>query len=262
MRKDFTLARTVGTLLTAALLGVCLLPLGAQSTDFAKVIYLQGDVSVIRGGLVALFKDCTVGPCMVGPKEAIVTGPDGYAQFRIADGSTFEVFANSRVVFRDNFSATDMLQVFLGKIRAQIEHRNGPNRKRVSTPTAVISVRGTVFDVTVEDPNGTTLVGVEEGLVAVRHLLQPGEEKLLHPNETIRIFPNEPLAKVQNSPIGKVALDAIKRAGTDVIMNNPGGSGGRMPGPGGAPGGAQGDQGKKKGGTGAGGGPGGGPPGG
>src|SRR5438046_4906707 len=34
--------------------------------------------------------------------QIIVTGAEGYAVFQVADGSTFEVFQNSRVVFRDN----------------------------------------------------------------------------------------------------------------------------------------------------------------
>jgi hypothetical protein len=253
MHRRFTLGRTIVVLLTTALLGVCLLPLGAQSRDFAKVIFMQGDVRVIRGAPVALFKDWTV-----RPKETIVTGPDGYAQFQITDGSTFEVFANSQVVFHESFGLGDLVQVMLGKIRVQVEHRNGPNPKKVSTPTAVISVRGTVFDVTVEDADGTTLVSVEEGLVGVKHQLQPGDEKLLRSNESVRIFPNSPLARARNSQGGKIVLDAIKRAGTDVVMNNPGGAG-RVPTGTTGTTGAQGDQGKKKGGTGAGGGPGGGP---
>src|SRR5579862_1619183 len=102
MRRYFTLGRTVGALLTAALMAVSLTPLGAQSSDFAKVIYLQGDVRVMRGGPVALFKDS-----MVRPKEAVVTGPDGYAQFQISDGSTFEVFQNSTVVFHETFAPAD-----------------------------------------------------------------------------------------------------------------------------------------------------------
>lgn len=252
MKRRLTLARTVRILLTVAVLGVCLVAIKAQSGDVAKAIEISGDVSVIRGGPVALFKDLTV-----RTKEVIVTGPDGYARFQIADGSTFEVFSNARVTFRDTYNWMDMIEVLLGKVRVQIEHRNGPNHKRVSTPTAVISVRGTIFDVNVEDGEGTTLVSVEEGLVGVKHRLQAGDEKLLQPGEGLRIFANSPIARAGGNQNGqKIILDGIKRAGIDVVLNNP--AGGRVPG--GAPGstgGAQGDRGKKKGGTGPGGGPGG-----
>jgi hypothetical protein len=207
----------------------------------------------MRGGELALSLNDTV-----RTKEVIVTGPDGYAQFRINDGSTFEVFQSSQVTFRANFNAMEVLELWLGKIRVMIDHHNGPNPRKVSTPTAVISVRGTVFDVTVEDPDGTTLVAVEEGLVGVKHQLQPGDEKLLKAGEVFRVFPNQPLGKAQGGQAGQQVLDAIKRAGQDAIYSRPGASGGSGPnGTGTSTGGANGDQGKKKG-TGPGGAPGGG----
>jgi hypothetical protein len=52
--------------------------------------------------------------------------------FQILDGSTFEVFPNSRLTFQGHWTIQDMLQLILGKIRVQIEHRNGPNHKRRS----------------------------------------------------------------------------------------------------------------------------------
>ncbi len=104
-----------------------------------------------------------------------MTGTDGYGLFQVSDGSTFEVFPNSKVIFRPNRGDwKDILEVFLGKIRVQIEHVGGlPNNNKVRTPSAVISVRGTIFDVEVEDAGpGTTLVLDEEGQVEVRHLLE------------------------------------------------------------------------------------------
>jgi len=255
MYRPFTLSRTICTLLTAVAFGICLTPVRAQSDDVARAIYISGRVSVLRGGELALSVNDAV-----RTKEVIVTGPDGYAQFRINDGSTFEVFQNSRVTFRDDFNPMEVLQLWLGKIRVMIDHHNGPNPRKVSTPTAVISVRGTVFDVTVEDDDGTTVVAVEEGLVGVKHQLQAGDEKLLKAGEALRIFANQPLAKLGGNPQGMQELyNAVKRATIDILVNRPGASGGGVPaGAGGTTtGGANGDAGKKKG-TG----PGGAPPGG
>jgi len=57
--------------------------------------------------------------------------------------------------------------------QAFIEKLGGePNPHRVFTPTAVISVRGTIFDVAVNEYE-TTVVSVSEGLVGVRHRLLP-----------------------------------------------------------------------------------------
>jgi hypothetical protein len=252
MVKPSTLARMVALLLLAAAAGLFRTPLLAQSQEAAKAIEVEGQVSVLRGGQVALFRDSKV-----GAKEVIVTGPDGHAVFQIADGSTFEVFPNSRVTFRDTFNFQDMLQLVLGRIRVTIEHRNGPNHKKVSTPTAVISVRGTVFDVAVEDEDGTTLVSVEEGQVEVQHRLQPGPSRLLNPNESIRIFPSQPLAKVGGTSPGVQFLwDRIKGIAADVLLRNPGGIGspgggggvpvGGVPGGTGSPGGQGDTRGSKK----------------
>src|SRR5450631_2179960 len=137
MNRSLTFARTVRWLLLAVAAGVCLTPLSAQSLDYATAIEVEGQVSVMRGGQVALFQNSKV-----GAKETVMTGPDGHAIFRVADGSTFEVFSNSRVTFRDSFNPEDLVNLILGRIRVMIEHRNGPNHKKVSTPTAIISVRG------------------------------------------------------------------------------------------------------------------------
>lgn len=235
-------------LLLAVGVGMCVGNLQAQSQEAATVIELEGQVSVIRGGQVPLFQKGTPGApasqFSVKPKEEIVTGPEGHAVFQISDGSTFEVFNNSRVTFQGQWTIEDMLEVFLGKIRVTIEHRNGPNHKKISTPTAIISVRGTVFDVNVEDDDGTTFVAVEEGQVLVHHRLQPGYDKTLNQNDTIRIYANQPLAKAQGQgPAGKFFWDRVRSAVVDLVLNNPGGA---IPGSGGTAAGAQGDAGKTK----------------
>jgi len=237
-----TLARTVQMLFLALVVGVFVTRLQAQSHEAATVIELEGQVSVLRGGQLPLFQKGTPGvpdkQWTVFAKEEIVTGPDGHAIFQIRDGSTFEVFPGSRVTFQGQWTIEDMLQLVLGRIRVTIEHRNGPNHKKVSTPTAVISVRGTVFDVAVEDEDGTTYVGVVEGQVQVRHLLQPGPEKILNQNESIRIYANQPLAKARPSQgVPGFVWDRLKNAAADIVLNNPGGviPGGGLPGSSGGP---------------------------
>jgi hypothetical protein len=158
----------------------------------ARMTVFTGQVSVLKDGTAWALN---VGDS-VRPQQVIVTGPDGYAQFKVADGSTFEVFANAKVVFRANQGDwRDLLEVWLGKVRVQIEHFGGlPNNNRVRTPSAVISVRGTVFDVEVEDVTDTTLVVDEEGSVSVRHLLKPSE-KVLNAGEWVRVYKDQALAR-------------------------------------------------------------------
>ena len=72
----------------------------------------------------------------------------------------------------------DLLDLIIGTIRVHIEHfGNEPNPNRIMTPTAVISVRGTTFDVSVDEDDETTEVDVEEGTVVVQHALLPTEPR-------------------------------------------------------------------------------------
>lgn len=159
----------------------------------ARLVSFTGQISVLKDGNTWALN---LGD-LIQPQQVVVTGPDGYGVFKVSDGSTFEVFPKSRVVFRQNRGDwKDLLEVWLGKVRVQIEHPGGlPNNNKVRTPSAVISVRGTIFDVEVEDEDATTLVLDEEGQVAVEHLLKAGDPRILNPGEFIRVYKNEPIAK-------------------------------------------------------------------
>lgn len=172
-----------------------------DSTGYAaKVIELNGRVSVLR--------DATPWALNVGDsiqvRELIITGPDGQAKFAVSDGSTFEVYPNSRVVFRKSPpNWRDLLDVLVGRVKVHIEHLYGPNPNRVQTPTAVISVRGTTFDVSVADDDEATEVTVEEGTVDVRHAMLPGNTKTLNAGDTYIVYRNVPIA---SSRINKGAV--------------------------------------------------------
>ncbi len=200
----------------------------------AQVTELQGQVSVLR--------DSSPWALSVGDtvqvKQMIITGPDGYAVFRVSDGSTFDVFPNSRLTFRNNPSnLRDLLDLWMGRVKVQIQRLGGQaNPNRIHTPTAVISVRGTVFDVVVEDEDDTTLVAVEEGQVIVQHALLPrNDPKILNPGEWLRIYKNQPLSArngVDKSAIAKFALRALQEAMYTILTRTP-----RTPGGGPIPGG-------------------------
>jgi len=243
MLWHMTRSGMVRPLLVAAAVVVSLAPLEAQDTA-AKALVINGDVSVLRDGNPwALFEGNTV-----RPKQIVKTGPDGYARFQVSDGSTFEVFPNSQVIFRANPpTLKDLLDVVIGKVKVYIQHLNGiPNPNNVSSPTAVISVRGTVFEVNVEDEDGTTFVSVDEGAVSVFNKAAGGEV-LLHPTEWIRVFKNQPLAQkmIDKGSIARGVLNAVKDAAREIIMQRQAGGGGPI---GTTPttttGGAQGDKGK------------------
>jgi ferric-dicitrate binding protein FerR (iron transport regulator) len=206
----------------------------------ARIAAADGQVSVLRhGDLWALFTGHSV---RVG--ETIVTGPDGLAKLEIADGSSFVVYPNSRVVFRANpGNLRELVEIFLGKIKVHIQTFGGrPNPYRVHSPTAVISVRGTVFEVSV-DADTATWVGVDEGLVTVEHRLLPGKAVPLAPGQSLQVFPNASLAAVGINKMNvavraaDVARDMLYVWGRLGGSRNPtgGGSGAPVPGDTGAP---------------------------
>jgi hypothetical protein len=197
----------------------------------AKLVTASGQVSVLKDSQPwALFEGS-----QIKPGQIVVTGPDGYALFQVSDGSTFEVFSNSRVVFRDNpGNWEDFLNLLLGRIKVHIQKLGGqPNPNKVRTPTAIISVRGTTFDVSIEDGDAT-LVMVEEGVVEVEHArLNRDVKRILNAGEWLTVYKNEPLAKVR---IDKGSLvGSVLRAARDAMIHiaySPAG-GGSVPTPGG-----------------------------
>lgn len=216
------------SLLLAAVAAVC----PAQITPFntgnyaAKVVSQTGQVSVV--------KDTQPWALSVGDsvqiRDLIISGPDGHALLQVADGSTFEVFPNSRVVFRKNPpNWKDLLDVLVGRVRVHIEHFGSvPNPNRVLTPTAVISVRGTTFDITVDDDDETTLVEVEDGQVEVQHALLPrGNSKLLNPGESLRVYRNEPIAAqgLDKGNLARIVLRSMANAAITMATRMPGSGG-------------------------------------
>jgi hypothetical protein len=200
----------------------------------AQAVSITGQVSVMR--------DTQPWAISVGDsiqvQQMILTGEDGHAQFQVSDGSTFEVFPNSRVIFRKNpGNWKDLIDLLVGRVRVHIEHfGNTPNPNRILTPTAVISVRGTTFDVSVSDDDETTEIDVEEGTVEVDHALLPrGAPATLHTGDHIIVRKSEPIAHsmIDKGVIARQVLRAVMDAITTMSTRGArvGGTGGVSGGP-------------------------------
>jgi hypothetical protein len=242
MYRRLSLTWKVRTLVVAMALVLSLPRMYAQSSA-ATVIDIMGQVSIrVDGYEKALNLGNTV-----KPQQMIVTGPGGFARFKVSDGSTFEVYQNSRVIFRESLGDwTHLLNVWFGRVKVFIQHAPGvPNPNNVTSPTAVISVRGTVFDVVVEDDDGTTFVTVDEGSVAVRNQTAPGNPAILAPGDSIRVFRGQPLLgkQIDKGNILRKVLQAAQQAIYQAMIQRPtggvGAPGGTAPG-----GGPNGDKGK------------------
>ncbi len=215
------------SLMAAITVVVCL----AQNTPFNAPFNANSYAAkvVTQSGQVSILKDAQPWALAVGDsvqvRDLIITGVDGHALLQVSDGSTFEVFPNSRVVFRKNPpNWKDFLDVLVGRVRVHIEHLGAqPNPNRVLTPTAVISVRGTTFDVSVDDDDEATLIEVEEGEVEVQHALLPrGDAKIVTTGETLRVYRNEPIARVlDKGAIAKHVLRAMMDAVVTIATRTP-----------------------------------------
>ena len=178
----------------------------------AKVLTASGQVSVMKD-----FRPWAVSAGeSIGVTQMIVTGEDGHAVLQVSDGSTVEVYPNSQFVFRKNpGNWRDLIDLFLGRVRVHIEHLGTtPNPNRILTPVAVISVRGTTFDVTVNEDDETTMVEVEDGTVEVRHALLSGNAAVLNAGEVFRVYKSEPIAQRMDR---RNALLQILRVGVNVV---------------------------------------------
>jgi len=230
------------SLLTAMTAVVCLgqfLPSDAGNYA-ARVVTLTGQVSVL--------KDFQPWALSVGDSiqvtQRIQTGADGHAMLQVSDGSTIEVYPNSTFVFRKNpGNWRDLIDVVLGRVRVHIEHLGtAPNPNRVITPVAVISVRGTTFDVTVnDDDDESTTIEVEDGAVEVRHNLLGGNTAVVNAGGVLRVYRNEPIAERMDK--GNVARQAIRFAVNVIAIVGRSSGPGKITLPGGGNGGTVGDTG-------------------
>ena len=83
--------------LTSAVSPAQILPMAAA--DYAaRVETITGQVSVLRDNQPWALSSGDSVQC----QQVIISGANGYALLRVSDGSTFEVYPNSRVTFRKN----------------------------------------------------------------------------------------------------------------------------------------------------------------
>src|SRR5580704_4122144 len=213
----------LGVVLMLAAAGTCSAQLFPKSSgDGAKVVAMTGDVSVLRDSQPW---SLNIGD-LVQMQQVILTGPDGYAKFETSDGSTFEVYPSSNVIFRKNpGSLHDLLDLFVGRVKVHIQRWGGqPNPNRIMTPTAVISVRGTTFDVSINDDDETTIVSVEEGSVEVRHALRPGASKIVNAGESLHVYRDQSLSQstIDKNELLHRIMRGVEEAAYRLAISPPG----------------------------------------
>ncbi|HZQ55413.1 MAG TPA: FecR domain-containing protein [Bryobacteraceae bacterium] len=130
-------------------------------------------------------------------RQIITTGADGYARFEVAGGSSFELFSNSRVIFRQNTANTgDLLDVLAGHVRIHLQPVAGQTQQRVFTPFAIISAHEPATIALAVDENEAVRVDVVEGEIHVQHTLRPTSEPVtVKAIDAILIYRDEPISR-------------------------------------------------------------------
>jgi hypothetical protein len=164
----------------------------AQNLASAKILTSSGSVQITRptGGVMNRVKLRGGDELFAG--DVIKTGMDGRLVIGLKDGSQAIIISGTIVEIKDaNNSPRTIFNVLRGKTRIKIEKLGGkPNPYRITTPTTVIAVRGTIFDVFVKKEE--TKVFVVEGEVSVALLAVPDIEVILTPGQFTRVRENEP----------------------------------------------------------------------
>lgn len=190
-RDSRSLAGTLGLLCCLLLAGSGSYRVRAQGLVSARVTSFAGRVDIQHSASsqakfvkVAMLDE-------LQPGDMVRTGYDSRLVLELSDGSV-AVFGENTTVKVGEFNASPkrLFEVLRGKTRVHIEHVGGkPNPYQVTTPTAVIAVRGTTFDVAVHQR--TTDVYVHEGRVEVFNLRRLDEPVVVQPFERVRIRDDE-----------------------------------------------------------------------
>jgi hypothetical protein len=122
------------------------------------------------------------------PTGTILDTGSGRLLLLLSDGSEVIIQAHTRLQLQQpSLSDPSYFQLLLGRIRALINKRTGGAEPfELGTPSAVIAVRGTQFDVEV-NPRSVTEVDVVDGLVEVYGRNAVGRPVLLEPGFSTRV---------------------------------------------------------------------------
>ena len=136
--------------------------------------------------------------------DELRTGPGGTVMLELPDGSYMVVSENTTLAVQDFWSSNlrSIVNVMVGKVRFYIQRLGGrPNPYRVMTPTALIAVRGTTFEVTTDEAN-VVEIRCFEGRVAVESVGLSDREVILEEGRKTLVRPGEyPMTPVGNDDV-------------------------------------------------------------
>lgn len=171
--------------LTTVFLALYCASAAAQQTPAAAVSapYAGATISDFKGKVsIQLPAQSFAAPVRgeVLPPDTTVNTDEGRLLLKLSDGSDVLVRPHTKLLLKQpEASGWKYFQIMIGRVRTQIQKRMGGSPAfQIGTPSAVISVRGTKFDVEV-DRRGFTEVDVDEGVVELEAVTGRGESVLI-----------------------------------------------------------------------------------
>ncbi|MCU1219151.1 MAG: hypothetical protein JWN42_348 [Candidatus Angelobacter sp.] len=175
--------KLVFTLISLVLCGAFAAAQESSQAAVANAPYAGATISDFKGKVgIQLPAHAFAAPVRgeVLPPDTTVSTDDGRLLLKLSDGSDVLVRAHTRLLLKQpEASGWKYFQILVGRVRTQIQKRiGGAPAFQIGTPSAVISVRGTKFDVEV-DRRGFTEVDVDEGVVELEAVTGRGESVMI-----------------------------------------------------------------------------------
>jgi hypothetical protein len=186
----------------------------------AIVTAAQGQVSIDRDS----------GPWAIGPGEdvpiqrTITTGRDGFARFEVEGGSSFELYANSRVIFRQNSGYSgDLLDVVSGHVRVHLGMAIGAAPERIHCRSAILTSHEPTTVALATDEDGAVRIDVLEGEISVRHAIHPSREPVIvKAIDAIVIQPDEEIShRVERGTLYRYTVKPVRDLLDALIPGRP-----------------------------------------
>ena len=203
-------------------LTLLLLPSALWAQGTLQVASVTGPVQWRAASSKTFTPLTTANPVSVG--DELRTGDGASVILNVPDGSYMVVSENSKLAVEDFWSGSfrSIINLMIGQVRFYVQRPGGrPNPYSVRTPTALIAVRGTVFDVNVD---AAQIVEVQclEGRVTVENLALSNREVILEPGFKTLVRPNEyPLPPVGlTGELRKDRVIAVRRVNTPGVDAN------------------------------------------
>lgn len=210
----------------------------------AQARLVQGRVEVQSGGK-GLFRPLAAND-FVRSGDMVRTDSDGTAEFTWAGGTRWKVMPNTLIKIKkattnSHRAETSQMEMARGKVFVRIARDLTPaSRFEIQTPTALASVRGTIFSVEVKGRQ--TEVRVWKGTLALsgaggqKAVIEPGqagiaseltvEKRPERPDVQSSDFASEPSiirpeleARVQALPSGQALVSGTTEAGNEISVN-------------------------------------------